>query len=102
MQRRSIGNQENSKLGILDTWINLDVITSILSTPKLDKVGYHIVYDTQGGWAVQNPEGNTIEFESDSGECEGMPYVNLSDPEATVMMVKTARKQFEIYTKKEA
>ena len=38
------------------------------------------------------PEGNRINIKCDYRECEGVTYVNLSEPEYEVMLVQTARK----------
>ena len=50
-------NQEEIKLETMDTWINLEVISNILSIPRLEKYYYCITYDTKEEWVIYTPEG---------------------------------------------
>ena len=51
--------KEKDKLGTLDTWINPEVISNIISITKIEKSGYCITYDTKEEWVVYNQEGET-------------------------------------------
>ena len=91
--------KEKDKLGTLDTWINPEVISNIISITKIEKSGYCITYDTKEEWVVYTPEGKNIIIKRDSGECEGMKYVELINTEPGIAAIKTVRNIFEGYTK---
>ena len=46
-------------------------------------------------------EGHIVELKWDSGDCEGVTYVDLSEIESEAIILKTAIKQFKGYTKDE-
>ena len=71
----------------MDTWINPQIIINILSNLKLYKAGYNITYDTKGDWVVYTPEGKSINFKHESGYCEGMTCMNLSETGSEVILL---------------
>ena len=47
---------KKGKIGMLDTWINLDIIARIIYIPQPGKDVYCIMYDTKVEWIVHNQE----------------------------------------------
>ena len=60
-----------------------------------------VLHITLRGMYGDKIEGQSIKFKCNHRYCEGVPYMDLSEKKAEVMLAKTARKRFEIYTKYE-
>ena len=78
-QQCNAGATTTGKMGYwhgIKIWVNEAEIANLLSVPQLEKDGYKLAYDTESGWDVCMPAGNTICFKKDAGICAGMSYIN--------------------------
>ena len=86
----------------MDTWINLEVISNILSITRIDKYYYCITYDNKEEWVIYNPEGGNINFKCNFGSFKGIPCVELSNKYSMVMAIQSLMVNFEGYTNQES
>jgi hypothetical protein len=89
-------------------WVNDTGIANLLSVPKLEKSGWKIQYETGGEWQALSPNGQLLTFKKDKGLCNGMPYLDMSNPNEHISkvpegftFVETVRKNMEGFTKEE-
>ena len=68
-------------MGYLDTWINPEGITNIISTPNIYNDVYCITYYTKEERIVYTPEGKMINFKRNNRYFEGIRYIDLSNTE---------------------
>ena len=80
------------KLVNMYTWINLEGIANIIFISRPEKYGYHVTYDTKYEWVVYTPEGGEINFKRKSGECKGIPHMELIKTYSRVMAIQILRK----------
>ena len=64
-------------LGILDIWINMNVITSIISTSQLEAGGFRVTYDIYTEWTVYTPQSKNIAFKRETSMCSGISYIGV-------------------------
>ena len=56
-------------------------VANLCSLPALERLGFHVKYDTLDEWVVTSPKGGaTIVFKRDTGRCDRFPYVFSDDP----------------------
>ena len=82
-------------------WLNRNDITNLLSIPQLEEDGYMIDYNTTRNWIVTTPGGMEIIFLWDIGLSNHMPYIDFRKHREGVIMLKTVRKNYEGYTKRQ-
>ena len=83
--------RKKEKLETLDTWIKPEGIYKILSTPNIEKAGYCVTYNSKEEWIMYTPELKIINFKHDSGDCEGIPYMDLRNTESGVTTIQTEK-----------
>ncbi|KAL7479586.1 hypothetical protein ACHAW6_005311 [Cyclotella cf. meneghiniana] len=95
-------------IGPFKFWENPDGIANLLSFALLEKQGYEFIYKTGGGWMAYMPDGGQIYFKMDTGVCDRMPYVDLTDldahityPTDSLVMIETVRGNLEGFTLEE-
>ena len=70
-------------------------------SPQMERDGYEIDYNTKHEWVVTTPSGELIVFKRDTGVCAGMPYINMREHCEGFAMIKTVRKNFEGFTRRQ-
>jgi len=87
--------------GVFEMRLNRRGIASLLSIPQLEGDGYKVTYDTDADWLITTPAGGKIAFQQDTGLCNCMLYIYMSENHAGLALLKTVRKNFEGFAKKQ-
>ena len=82
-------------------WVDEQGMANLLLIPSLEADGYNISYNTKKEWVVTTSNRTRIKFKQDTGLCKGMPYIDMRNFKEGAIMIKTVRKNFENFTKKE-
>ena len=72
-------NKEQGYYGVFKIWLKCNSIANLLSIPQLEEDGYVINYSTKRDWVVTTPQGDEIHFKHNTGLCNCMPYIGLSE-----------------------
>jgi hypothetical protein len=81
--------KEQGYYGVFKMWLNRNGIANLLSISQLEEDGYVIDYNTKRDWVVTTPQGDEIRFKRDTGLCNRMPYIDLRESRAGVIMLET-------------
>ena len=92
---------EKGTYGLWEFWLNSQGIANLLSIPQLERDGYEVDYNTKRKRVVTTPSGESIVFKRDTGVCAGMPYIDMREHHEGFAMIKTVRKNFEGFTRKQ-
>ena len=66
--------------GAYGAWIVPTGVANLWSAPELERKGFIVESHTHRNWAVTSPGGLRIEFQHDTGRCDGFPFLYLNDP----------------------
>ena len=91
-------NTRTSKNNWVGNYVGVEAWIDIRGIPDLKKLGYHITYNSDGGYyfVTNRNTGVSTKFIEDDN---GMPYVKAI--KERVMFVQTARHNYYGFTKKE-
>lgn len=65
-------------------------IANLISVPKLERVGCHLVHKAGGQWIACTPRGENIVFQTDTkGLTVGFPCIQLSEWKEVATVVQT-------------
>ena len=66
--------------GAYGAWVVPTGVANLWSWPELERKGFVVEAHTHHAPAVTSPGGLRIEFQHDTGRCEGFPFLYLDDP----------------------
>ena len=79
----------------VETWLNEQGITSLLSVPVLESAGYIMLSHTKKNWVVFTPKVKKLIFKRHTRVCNGRPYIDLRTNKAGLAMIETIHTNFE-------